>query len=221
MHIEKNVCESIYGTLLLIPGKTKDGLKSMNDLVEMGIRDELAPTFKNNKRTFIPAASYTLTRDEKTRFCKALKSIKVPAGYSSNIKNLVSMKDLKLQGLKSHDCHVLIQQLLPIAIRCVLPKHVKEVVIRLCFFFNLLCSSVVDVSTLEKLQAEHVVTLCLLEKYFPPSFFDIMIHLIVHLVNKVRLCGPVYLRWMYHFERYMKTLKSYVLHGIYCRRRAV
>ena len=44
MHIEKNVCESIYGTLLHIPGKTKDGLKSRNDLVDMKIRDELAPT---------------------------------------------------------------------------------------------------------------------------------------------------------------------------------
>ena len=37
MYIEKNVCESIYGTLLHIPRKTKDGLKSRNDLVEMGI----------------------------------------------------------------------------------------------------------------------------------------------------------------------------------------
>ena len=103
------------------------------------------------------------------------------------------MNDLKLQGLKSHDCHVLMQQLLPIAVRCVLPKHVKEVVIKLCFFFNLLCSSIVDVSTLEKLQAEHVVTLCSLEKCFPPSLFDIMIHLTVHLVNVVRLCDPIYL----------------------------
>ena len=210
MHIEKNVCVSIYGTLLHILGKTKDGLKSRNDLVEIGIKDELTPTLKNNKRTFLLAACYTLTRDEKTRFYKALKSIKVPDGYSSNIKNLVSMKDLKLQGLKSHDIHVLMQQLLPIGIRCVLPKHVKEAVIRLCFFFNLLCSSVVDMSTLEKLQAEHVMTFCLLEKCFPLSFFDIMIHLIVHLVNEVRLCGPVYLRWMYPFERYMKTLKDYV-----------
>ena len=122
----------------------------------------------------------------------------------------MSMKDLKLQGLKSHDCHVLMQQLLPIAIRYVLKKHVKEVVIRLCLFFNLPCSSVVDVSTLKNLQAEHVVTLCLLEKCFPPFFFDIMIHFIVHLVNEIRLCGPVYLRWMYPFERYMKTLKSFV-----------
>ena len=37
-----------------------------------------------------------------------------------------------------------------------------------------------------------------------------MIHLTVHLVEQVRLCGPVYLRWMYLFERQMKTLKDYV-----------
>ena len=119
------MCKSIYGTLLYISGKTKYGLKSRNDLVDMKIWDELAPILINNKRTFLHAACYTLIRDEKTRFCKGLKSIKVPAGYSSNIRNLVSIKDLKLQGLKSDDCYVLIQQLLPIAIRCVLPKHVK------------------------------------------------------------------------------------------------
>ena len=37
-----------------------------------------------------------------------------------------------------------------------------------------------------------------------------MVHLTVHLVREVRLCGPVYLRWMYPFERYMKILKGYV-----------
>ena len=51
-------------------------------------------------------------------------------------------------------------------------------------------------------------TLCLMEKNYPPSFFDIMVHLTVHLVREVQLCGPVYLRWMYHFERFMKILKD-------------
>lgn len=46
--------------------------------------------------------------------------------------------------------------------------------------------------------------------YFPHSFFDIMVHLIVHLVRDIRLCDPVYLRWMYLVERYMKILKGYV-----------
>ncbi|RVW70547.1 hypothetical protein CK203_059226 [Vitis vinifera] len=69
-------------------------------------------------------------------------------------------------------------------------------------------SKVVDVLALDKLQNDVVVTLCLLEKYFLPSFFDIMLHFIVHLVRDVRLCGPVYLRWMYPFERFMKVLRG-------------
>ncbi|KAL6313504.1 hypothetical protein AAG906_005454 [Vitis piasezkii] len=86
MHIEKNVCESIIGTLLNIPVKQR-------------------------------------------------------------MENLVSMEELKLNGLKSHDYHALMQQLLP---------------------------------ELNDIQQDIVVTLCLLEKYFPPSIFDIMLHL-MHL----------------------------------------
>jgi len=37
-----------------------------------------------------------------------------------------------------------------------------------------------------------------------------MVHLVLHLVGEARLCGPVYLRWMYPNERYMKILKVYV-----------
>ena len=32
MHIKKNVCENIYGTLLHQPGKTKDGINARKDL---------------------------------------------------------------------------------------------------------------------------------------------------------------------------------------------
>ena len=80
----------------------------------------------------------------------------------------------------------------------------------MCYFFNALCSKVIDPATLEGLQKDLVETLCLFEKYFPPSFFDIMIHLMVHLVREIRLCGPILARWMYGIERYMKVLKGYV-----------
>ena len=115
--------------------------------------------------------------------CKSLLKLKVPDGDSSNFRSLVSMEDLKLYGLKSHDCHVLMQQLIPIAIRGVLPKHVRYAIIRVSFFFNTLCAKVVDVQKLQEIQRELVATLCLLEKCFPPSFFDIMVHLMVHLVR--------------------------------------
>ncbi|XP_024178645.1 uncharacterized protein LOC112184626 [Rosa chinensis] len=210
MHIEKNVCDSLIGTLLNIPGKTKDGVKTRLDLAELGIRLGLQPNFEGPKKHRLPLASWNLTLDEKRCMCGSFFNMKVPEDYSSNISNLVSMDDLRLSGLKSHDCHALMQQLLPIAIRGVLEKPVRIAVIRLCLFFNEICSKTIDVSRLPKIQSDLVETLCELEKYFPPSFFDIMVHLTVHLVREVELCGPVFFRWMYPFERYMKVCKGYV-----------
>ena len=68
---------------------------------------------------------------------------------------------------------------------------------------------------MNKLQADLILTLCELEKIFPPSFFDVMIHLMVHLVRELRLCGPVFYRWMFPFERFNKILKSYVRNRFY------
>nr|XP_004512662.1 uncharacterized protein LOC101489810 [Cicer arietinum] len=209
MHVEKNVCDSVIGTLLNIQGKTNDGLNSRLDMVDMGIRQQLAPQ-STGKQTYLPPACHTLSKKEKRCFCECLRGIKVPHGYSSNVKSLVSMKDLKLVGLKSHDCHILMQQLLPVALRGILPKKVREVLTKLCLFFNSICSKVIDPQKLNELENEAVIILCQLEMYFPPAFFDIMVHLIVHLVREIKLCGPVYLRWMYPFERYMKILKGYV-----------
>jgi len=45
--------------------------------------------------------------------------------------------------------------------------------------------------------------------YFPPAFFNIMVHLIVHLVKEIKCCGPAYLQWMYLVKRYMEILKGY------------
>jgi len=46
--------------------------------------------------------------------------------------------------------------------------------------------------------------------YFSLSFFDIMVHLITHLVREIRICIPMFLRWMYPNEPCMKMLKGYM-----------
>jgi len=90
-----------------------------------------------------------------------------------------------------------------------LSNKVRLVITRLCFFFNSICSKVLDLVKFDDLENEAAIILCKLEVYFPPAFFDIMVHLIVHLVRKIKCCGPVYLRWMYPVERYMKIVKGY------------
>ena len=52
--------------------------------------------------------------------------------------------------------------------------------------------------------------MAILEMEFPPSCFDIMTHLMYHIIQELDLCGPVTTKWMYLVERYMKILKTYV-----------
>ncbi|KAI5316571.1 hypothetical protein L3X38_036278 [Prunus dulcis] len=125
MHIEKNVCDSIIGTLLEIPGKNKDGIAALLDLWNMGVKTDLQPKY-GERRTRLPPRPWNLSRAEKREVCNSFYGMKVPEGYSSNIKNLVSLQDSRLLGLKSHDCHTLMQQLLPVAIRSVLEKPARN-----------------------------------------------------------------------------------------------
>ncbi|GJV78813.1 putative transposon, En/Spm-like protein [Tanacetum coccineum] len=183
MHVEKNVAESIVGTLLHVPGKTKDGLNARLDLAELGVKPELF-AMQDEDKTTLPPAGYTLTNAEKDIFCETLHNIKVPEGYCSNFSSLVNLKDRKLIGLKSHDYHMLMQEFLPIAIRLIMHPPTRYAIIRFSFFFKSIYSKEIILQELDKMQAELVVTLCLLEKFFPPSIFDIMIHLTVHLTRE-------------------------------------
>ncbi|CAL5322070.1 unnamed protein product [Camellia sinensis] len=209
MHIEKNVCDSVMGTLMNVDGKTKDSYKARLDLVAMGIRPELHPRQVDGK-TYLPTPCFMLSPTEKRSFCEFLSTIKLPDGYASNISHCVSTSDCRITGLKSHDCHVILQRLLPVALRGCLKKDVSKALIELCLFFKELSAKTLRVDVLEQLEKDIVLILCKLEKIFPPSFFDIMIHLCVHLSREAILAGPVQYRWMYAFERYMHILKGYV-----------
>ena len=64
MHIEKNICESIVGTLLSIDGKSNDNFNSRLDLLIMDIGDQLHPIQRENK-FILPTVCYSLTSTEK------------------------------------------------------------------------------------------------------------------------------------------------------------
>ena len=108
-------------------GKSKDNLQARKDLQEMNIRPDLHPQKKANDKYYLPPALYTMSKEEKQQFCKVLHDIKVPDGYSSNISRCVNVAQVKISGLKSHDCHILMQQLLPVALRGLLPDDVTSV----------------------------------------------------------------------------------------------
>ena len=147
---------------------------------------------------------------------KKIKFLSMSKGYKSATRTFLKCEERDINArfeanwIEVSNCHILMQQLLSVAIIRILPKNLRHTLTRLCSFFSSICCKVIDSVKLDELEDEIVVILCELEMFFPPSFFDIMVHLVVHLVREVRLCGLVYLRWMYPVKRYIKILKAYV-----------
>ena len=54
---------------------------------------------------------------------------------------------------------------------------------------------------LEELESNVSIILCKLENIFPPTFFDIIVHLTIHLAREAQIAGLVQFNWMYPFER--------------------
>lgn len=200
MHVVKNVSESLFGTIMGIEGKTKDTWKARKDLMELGEKKELH-LIPRGDSFVMPKASYSFTKDERRKVCNFLASIKYPDGFASNIARCVKNGEFQMSGMKSHDFHIFIQRILPLAIRGCLTKEVRQVLIELSDFFKKLCCRTQYLHVLEEQERNIAVILCKLERIFPPSFFDIMLHLLVHLPAETKIVGPPQYRWMFPFER--------------------
>ncbi|KAM3359779.1 hypothetical protein P3S68_019490 [Capsicum galapagoense] len=120
MHIEKNVFDNVIFTLLSDKEKSKDHVKAQKDLQDMGIRNDL--WVDENDEFKLDA--FAIPKNKKVGFLKTLKNISVLDGYSSNISRRIDLDQKRIFGLKSHDCHILMQHLLLIAIRNVLLRQI-------------------------------------------------------------------------------------------------
>jgi hypothetical protein len=228
MHITKNVCESLLGTLLNMPDRTKDGPKARQDLKVLGIREELqippaqegqseeeADGGQKRKRIkqpdyYCPPSCFTFSPAEVDQFFNCLLGVRVPFGYSGLISRYMDPKKRNFSGMKSHDCHVMMTQILPVAIRGIMDDHVRATLTGLCNFFDVITRKSISVKKLARLQEEIVVILCELEMYFPPAFFDVMVHLLVHIMDDIVSLGPAFLHNMMPFERMNGVIKGYV-----------
>ena len=101
------------------------------------------------------------------------------------------MRKHKLFGMKSHDCHVFMQRLIPIAFREMLPSAVWQALTELSLFFKDLTSTVLKTEVVMRLESEISIVICKLEQIFPRSFFYSMEHFPIHLAYEARVAGPV------------------------------
>jgi len=200
MHIEKNLFENIFNTVIDVKGKTNDNIKAILDLTLFCNRKYMELVF-DRSRVAKPRASFVLEKNAQLLVYKWLKSLRFPDGHASNISRLVNMEEYRLYGMKSHDYHVFIRTLIPLAFRDLLPKGIWDALTEISHFFRDICSSKLNVDHIERLEMNIIEKICKLEMIFPPSFFDSMEYLPIHLPYQVKVGGPIQYRWMYPFER--------------------
>ncbi|CAH9144707.1 unnamed protein product [Cuscuta epithymum] len=155
-------------------------------------------------------AVYQVTVEQKKKILEWLVQLRFPDGYTSNFQRIVDLEKLSTKNMKSHDCHVIMQRLLSVALKENLPANVWACIADVSQIFQLICSPVLNKKALEDLHRNLPTIMCNLEKVFPPSFFDGMEHLLIHLPWEARKGGPPFYRWMYSFERFLRELKKKV-----------
>lgn len=84
----------------------------------------------------MPHARYTLSIEQKKAFCAFLQEVKFPDGFASNISRCLNTEGTMVQGLKTHDCHILLQRILPAAMRGFLDRDIYEAISELGRFLG-------------------------------------------------------------------------------------
>ena len=125
------------------------------DLQAMGIMQEL---WLNGTRK--PKARYNITREQLKLLCNWVHRVKLPDGCSSNLMGCYKKFLLKFQGMKSHDCHVFMQKLLPSAFRELLLDDVNKALCDLSNFFKDLCSNTLLTSNLRQMERNIAGIVC-------------------------------------------------------------
>jgi len=99
-----------------------------------------------------PRASFMLEKNAQLLVYKWFKSLRFPDGHALNISRLVNTEECKLYVMKSHDCHVFMQTLIPLAFRDLLPKGIWDALTEISHFFRDICSSKLNVNHIEMLE---------------------------------------------------------------------
>jgi hypothetical protein len=118
----------------------------------------------------MPKARYTLSKSKKTQFLNFLNDAKFLDEYDSNIQRCLSGDVIKWQGLKTHDCHILLQRIMPARLRGLLDDDIYQTIAEFRKLFRELCSQRLNKDLLARMKTEIPIILCKLEKISPLLF---------------------------------------------------
>ncbi|KAL3699449.1 hypothetical protein R1sor_017471 [Riccia sorocarpa] len=203
-NITKNLLRHMFGHV--------DELHHRRACEEFNVHQEAWPYPRSDGTEGKRQAPWVFSKQERDLFRQRISKIRTPTGYSSYIGGAFQHADDKIwgKGLKTHDYHKLIHDILPLVIHGLGSEELREAIYALSRFFRWVCAKEINMNEVSYMEEFSAETLCLLERALPPSFFVGQTHWVLHLVREVGICGPVHNRWMYFVERYMRVLKELI-----------
>jgi hypothetical protein len=124
MHQEHNVAESIISMCFDVTDFLKDNISARKDLTTLCSCHSLEAERNAKENLTRPHAPYYLKPAERKEILRWVKKLKFSNRYASNIKRAVNVNTDKLNGLNSHDCHIIIEIFMPVIF---------------CGYFNVIC----------------------------------------------------------------------------------
>ena len=89
-------------------------------------------------------------RSESTGFWRLL-GVNFSHGYAGKISRYLDATKKRFSGMKFHYCHMLMTQILPVAIRGLMDEHVRDTLLGLCNFFDVINRKSIGVRQLHRL----------------------------------------------------------------------
>jgi hypothetical protein len=128
-----------------------DSINARHDFKDMGIRKDLH--LKHDGDSYmVPHAPYTMDKNQKVAFYDFLRSVKFPDGYASNLASCITIDGCNLPGLKTHDCHIILQWILPAALQGIMHNEIYVSIAELGNFFWQLCTRTLKVDGLHQMK---------------------------------------------------------------------
>jgi len=123
MHIEKNVFENIFNTLMDVKGKTKDNIKARMNIYVFCQSKNIELVY-DESWVIKPKVNFTLDKNAQLFLYRWLKNLCFLDGHALDMSRLVNLEDCKLYRMKSYDYHMFMQTLIPLDYQDLLPKGI-------------------------------------------------------------------------------------------------
>jgi hypothetical protein len=148
-----------------VTGFSKDNVNIRKDLADLGNRllmESKVNAKRNLKRIWAP---YCLKIAKRKDILGWLKKLKFLDHYASNIKRAVNVSTGKLNGLKSHDYHIIIERLMSVMFHGYFNVDLWKISAELSYFYRQIRAKQVSKTMMHKLEKEITVLVYKMEKY--------------------------------------------------------